>query len=102
MNAEAENFGRGLIDLGLRSQIDNVAFFSETRAEWLISAYGCIKQSIPVVTLHADLGEEALVHGINETKVKCVILSQELLHKLKNMLPLIRVVSTIVNYIFLH
>jgi len=44
-------------------------------------------QSIPLVTLYATLGDEALIHGINETEVTCVITSQELLPKFKNILP---------------
>jgi len=86
MDSEAESFGRGLRELGLRPK-ENVVLFAETRAEWLISAFGCMKQSIPLVTLYATLGEDALIHGINETEVTCVITSQELLPKFKNILP---------------
>ena len=86
MDSEAESFGRGLRELGLRPK-ENIVLFAETRAEWLISAFGCMKQSIPLVTLYATLGEDALIHGINETEVTCVITSQELLPKFKNILP---------------
>ena len=95
MNVEASNFGRGLIELGLKVK-QNIALFSETRAEWLISANGCMKQSMPVVTLYANLGEDALVDGINETEVNCVITSQELLPKFKNILPRTPQVSVLV------
>ena len=61
--------------------------FAETRAEWLISANGCMKQNMPIVTLYATLGDDAIIHGINETEVSCVITSQELLPKFKNILP---------------
>ena len=98
MNEEARNFGRGLLELGLKAK-ESVAFFSETRAEWLISANGCMNQSMPVVTLYANLGDEALVHCINETEVKCVITSQELLHKFKDILPLTPGVLILVNFI---
>lgn len=86
VNRETENFGCGLREIGLKTK-ENVVIFAETRAEWLISAYGCLIQSMPLVTLYATLGQEALIHGINETEVSCVITSQELLPKFRNILP---------------
>jgi len=85
-DSEAESFGRGLRELGLKAK-ENVVLFAETRAEWLIAANGCMKQNMPLVTLYATLGEDALIHGINETEVTCVITSQDLLPKFKNILP---------------
>ena len=102
MNVEAGNFGRGLLELGLKAK-DNIALFSETRAEWLIGANGCMKQSMPVVTLYANLGEDALVHAMNETEVTCVITSQELLSKFENILQRTPNVSFLVtNCTILH
>ncbi len=86
MDNEAESFGRGLRELGIRAK-ENVVLFAETRAEWLIASNGCMKQNMPLVTLYATLGEDALIHGINETEVSCVVTSQELLPKFKNILP---------------
>lgn len=96
MDSEAESFGRGLRELGLKAK-DNVVLFAETRAEWLIAANGCMKQNMPLVTLYATLGEDALIHGINETEVSCVITSQELLPKFKNILPCTPNVSILVR-----
>lgn len=97
MNTEAENFGRGLRELGLKP-FENVVIFAETRAEWLIAAIGCMKQNMPIVTLYASLGDDALIHGINETDVSCIVTSQQLLEKFKNILP-----STAnVNLLVLH
>jgi long-chain acyl-CoA synthetase len=101
MDSEAESFGRGLRELGLRPK-ENVVLFAETRAEWLISAFGCMKQSIPLVTLYATLGEDALIHGINETEVTCVITSQELLPKFKNILPCTPNVTVLVKQLFTY
>lgn len=41
---------------------------------------------VAVVTLYATLGEEAIVHGINESEVSFVITSGELLPKFKGIL----------------
>ncbi|KAK7790099.1 hypothetical protein R5R35_012622 [Gryllus longicercus] len=83
----AANFGRGLRELGQPPR-HNIVIFAETRAEWLIAAHGCFKQSIPVVTIYATLGEEAIAHGINETEVSVVITSHDLLPKFKKILAM--------------
>ncbi|XP_069684265.1 fatty acid CoA ligase Acsl3-like isoform X1 [Periplaneta americana] len=81
----AASFGRGLRLLGQVPRA-NVVIFAETRAEWLVAAHGCFKQSIPLVTIYATLGDDAIAHGINETEVSLVITSHDLLPKFKNIL----------------
>ncbi|XP_042229969.1 long-chain-fatty-acid--CoA ligase 4-like, partial [Homarus americanus] len=81
----AHKFGCGLRAVGHRPK-QNIVIFAETRKEWLISAIGCFRQSIPLCTLYATLGDEAVVHGINETEVTHVITSHELLPKFKTIL----------------
>lgn len=46
MEREAKYFGAGLRELGCQP-VKNVVMFAETRAEWMIAAHGCFKQSIP-------------------------------------------------------
>jgi long-chain acyl-CoA synthetase len=99
MDNEAESFGRGLRELGINAK-ENVVLFAETRAEWLIASNGCMKQNMPLVTLYATLGEDALIHGINETEVSCVVTSQELLPKFKNILPCTPNVTVLVINIY--
>jgi len=53
MDSEAESFGRGLRELGLKAK-ENVVLFAETRAEWLIAANGCMKQNMPLVKLFVN------------------------------------------------
>lgn len=43
---EAGWFGAGLRELGCQPR-DNLVVFAETRAEWMVAAHGCFKQSIP-------------------------------------------------------
>ncbi|KAK3888793.1 hypothetical protein Pcinc_007177 [Petrolisthes cinctipes] len=81
----AENFGRGLRTVGHQPH-ENIIIFAETRVEWMVAAIGCFKQSIQLCTLYATLGDEAVIHGINETQVKHVITSHELLPKFKTLL----------------
>jgi long-chain acyl-CoA synthetase len=88
-------FGRGLRELG---QLPHkpIAIYAETRAEWIMSAFGALSQSMHVTTLYTNLGDEAIVHGINETEVTCVVTSYELLNKFKTMLKECPKVTTLV------
>ncbi|KAL5076122.1 hypothetical protein RYX36_015106 [Vicia faba] len=80
--ARVSSFASGLLKLG--HNIDSrVAIFSDTRAEWLIALQGCFRQSITVVTIYASLGEDALIHSLNETQVSTLICDVKLLNKLE-------------------
>jgi len=81
----ANNFGKGLRETGL-NPMDRICIFAETKADWLVCALGCFKQTFPLVTLYANLGDDAIVHGVNETEVTHVITTHELLPKFKNVL----------------
>ncbi|XP_023945055.2 long-chain-fatty-acid--CoA ligase 4 isoform X1 [Bicyclus anynana] len=92
---EARQFGAGLRALGAAPR-RNVVMFAETRAEWMLAAHGCFTQSVPVVTIYATLGDEAIAHGINETEVSTVITTHELLPKFKKILARTPRVDTII------
>ncbi|CAB4065677.1 ACSL [Lepeophtheirus salmonis] len=79
------DFGKGLRELGLETK-ENICIFAESKAEWMISALGCFKQTFPLVTLYANLGEDAIAHGVNQTQVSHLITTHDLLPKLKNVL----------------
>ncbi|XP_071053197.1 long-chain-fatty-acid--CoA ligase 4 isoform X2 [Onthophagus taurus] len=95
VNELATNFGKGIRELGNRPR-ENIAIFAETRSEWMIAAQGLFKQSIPVVTLYATLGDDAIAHGINETEVTTVITSYELMPKFKTILARTPSVKTLI------
>lgn len=88
-------FGRGLRELGQQPK-HNIVIFAETRAEWMIAAHGCFKQNIPIVTIYATLGDDGVVHGINETEVTTVITTHDLLPKFKQLLAQLPNVKNIV------
>lgn len=97
VEVEAQFFGKGMRELGMDPK-EKVVIFAETRAEWMISAHGLFKQSCTVCTIYATLGEDGVAFGINETEVKYVITSHELMPKLKNILAQIPTVHTIVFF----
>ncbi|KAG5888285.1 hypothetical protein JTB14_006672 [Gonioctena quinquepunctata] len=95
VNTLADHFGKGLREMGNKPG-DNLAIFAETRAEWMIAAHGIFKQNIPLVTIYATLGDEAIAHAINETEVTTIITSFDLLSKFEKILPMIPRVKTLV------
>ena len=64
----------------------------------MLTAQACFKQSIPVVTLYTNLGEDAIAHGLNETEVDTVITSHELLPKFKRILGKTPTVKNIIFF----
>nr|CAB3456657.1 unnamed protein product [Digitaria exilis] len=80
------NFASGLIKMGHKLD-SHAAIFSDTRAEWIIAAQGCFRQNLTVVTIYASLGEDALVHSLNEvpciwTQVSTLVCDSKQLKKL--------------------
>lgn len=61
-------FGKGLLLTGLKIR-ENVLIFAETRPEWMIVAQACFRENLPLITLYATLGEDAIVHAVNQTEV---------------------------------
>lgn len=91
----AAAFGRGLRECGQEPR-KNIVIFAETRAEWMIAAHGCFKQSMSIVTVYATLGDEGVAHCISETEVTTVITSHDLLPKFKVLLDKCPQVDTII------
>ena len=56
-------------------------------------------KNIAVATVYTNLGDDAVVHAINETKSSVVVTSQELLPKLHQLLEQVNVISSVV---FIH
>ncbi|CAI0383449.1 unnamed protein product [Linum tenue] len=75
------NFASGMIRLG-HDVGSRAAIFAETRAEWYIAFQGCFRQKITVVTIYASLGEDALIHSLNETEVSTLICDSKQLKRL--------------------
>jgi len=88
-------FGKGLIELGQEPRTA-ISIFAETRAEWIMSALGAFSQSLHVSTLYTNLGDDAIIHGINETEVNLVVTSHELMPKFRTMLEKCPKVKTLV------
>ncbi|XP_018025786.1 long chain acyl-CoA synthetase 9, chloroplastic isoform X3 [Hyalella azteca] len=65
---------------------DRISIFAETRADWFISAMGCLQQRVAVCTVYTTLSDDAIVHALTETEVKMVFTSCEVLPRLSRLL----------------
>ncbi|KAJ7964675.1 Long chain acyl-CoA synthetase [Quillaja saponaria] len=91
------NFSSGLVKFG--HDVDSrAAIFSDTRPEWLIALQGCFRQNITVVTIYASLGEDALVHSLNETQVSTLICDSKQLRKLDSISSRLTSVQNIIYF----
>jgi hypothetical protein len=62
-------FSAGLGTLGVTAG-DRVTIYAETRAEWMVACLGAFNRAAAVATVYANLGDDAVVHALNETKVE--------------------------------
>uniref|UniRef100_A0A0K0G178 long-chain-fatty-acid--CoA ligase n=1 Tax=Strongyloides venezuelensis TaxID=75913 RepID=A0A0K0G178_STRVS len=60
-----KNIEKGFKKLGVNKG-SRVIIYAETRKEWLLTALACFRYGLPIVTVYATLGEEAVAHAINE------------------------------------
>ncbi|KAK8541653.1 hypothetical protein V6N13_137753 [Hibiscus sabdariffa] len=91
------HFASGLVNFG--HNVDTrVAIFSETRAEWQIAFQGCVRQNITVVTIYASLGEDALIHSLNETQVSTLICESKQLKKLAAIHPNLKTITNVIYF----
>lgn len=83
---KVKGFSVGMRNLGLGSG-DRVAMFAETRAEWFISAVGCLTNNTSVVTLYTNLPNDSIAESIKETEVHTAITTHDLLPRFFKIAP---------------
>uniref|UniRef100_A0A7N0TK19 AMP-dependent synthetase/ligase domain-containing protein n=1 Tax=Kalanchoe fedtschenkoi TaxID=63787 RepID=A0A7N0TK19_KALFE len=91
------NFASGLVRFGHQSD-SRVAIFSDTRAEWLIAFQGCFRQNLTVVTIYTSLGDDALVHSLNETEVSTLVCESKQLKKLASISSSLKTIRHVIYF----
>lgn len=80
--ARIDAIGRGFLTLDAQPG-DKILIFSETRSEWLLTAFAAFKHGLTLVTLLPTVAEDGVKHAINESGVEIVVTSHESLPKIE-------------------
>eukprot|EP01129_Flabellula_baltica_P014868 TRINITY_DN725_c0_g1_i1.p1 TRINITY_DN725_c0_g1~~TRINITY_DN725_c0_g1_i1.p1 ORF type:complete len:662 (-),score=170.38 TRINITY_DN725_c0_g1_i1:549-2534(-) len=88
-------FGSGLRALGLNPG-DKMSIYEDTRMEWTIGAFGCLSQSIIVMTVYSNLGEDNIVHALNQAEISHILTNGKLLGRILDNLDRIETLKTII------
>lgn len=78
---QIEDLAGGLWSSGIRPG-DKVVLWADSRHEWMLLAQAVFRIGGIISTLYSTLGDEGVVHGINETEATHIITSSDLLPKL--------------------
>eukprot|EP01117_Protostelium_nocturnum_P004987 TRINITY_DN1808_c0_g1_i1.p1 TRINITY_DN1808_c0_g1~~TRINITY_DN1808_c0_g1_i1.p1 ORF type:complete len:714 (+),score=293.79 TRINITY_DN1808_c0_g1_i1:148-2289(+) len=89
---EVINVGNALVseEFGSLKAQKMLGIYADTSAQWLSTAHGCFSQNIVVVTIYANLGEEGLIHAINDTSLTHLLTDGPLLPALYKILDKVK------------
>ena len=79
--AKAVCLGKGLREVGVKPR-DRVVIYANTSAEWMICAIGAFRQSLSLVTIYTNLGDEGVLHGVTQTEASIVVVHRVGVHLL--------------------
>ncbi|KAK6057693.1 hypothetical protein COOONC_04749 [Cooperia oncophora] len=57
---------------------DRIGIYAQNRAEWLITALGCVQQSIIIVPLYDTLGADAASFIVSQAEISVVVVDSQL------------------------
>lgn len=77
-----DNIARGFMAVGVRPG-DVVLILAETRLEWMLSAQAIFRLGATIATLYTTLGQEGILHGINQTEVTHIVTTFDVVPQIK-------------------
>jgi len=80
-------FAAGMVKATGLQPKERIVIYGETQRDWMVAALAAFRQGIAIVTIYATLGEEGVVHGINQTKATSVVADSKLLSVLVKAAP---------------
>ena len=78
---KVDNIAKGLYEIGIRPG-DRVVIYADTQSDWFFCCLAIAKLNATLVTLYSNLGDSGVMYGMNQTKAKYVITTEELMNKL--------------------
>lgn len=95
VNDASTQIGNGFTKLGLVAG-DKICIFAETRVEWMETALACFKNNFAIVTLYPNLGDDAVIHAINQTKPSVLVTSKDICNRFSGVLGRIPGLETLI------
>lgn len=95
IDVRIDNIMRGLLLNGIKPG-DKVIIFMETRPEWMLFAQALYRMGATLATVYATLGDEGVIHVIQEVESSHILTSSDLLPKVKNIRPRIPKLTTVI------
>ncbi|KAJ2082273.1 long-chain fatty acid-CoA ligase [Coemansia sp. RSA 988] len=91
------NLGAGFRSMGVKPK-GRVLIYAPTSREWQLCAFGAFSQSMQVVTAYDTLGENGLLHAMNQAKVEIAFLKADQMPILARIMDQIETVKHVVFY----
>ncbi|RWS24448.1 long chain fatty acid CoA ligase-like protein [Leptotrombidium deliense] len=82
LDKRIDDVAKGLMSFGVKPG-DTVMILAETRLEWYLTAQSVFRLGATIGTLYTTLGNDAIVHGLNETGVSHLVTTFDILPKLE-------------------
>ncbi|CAG8596609.1 681_t:CDS:2 [Acaulospora morrowiae] len=87
--------GAGLVKLGVHKNA-KVTVFASTSINWMLFTHGCFEQGITIVTAYDTLGEQGLLHSMNESEVQAIFTNADLFPVVKKVIEKIPTLELLV------
>jgi len=87
------NIGTNLHGFGSFKKGDKMGIYLDTCMEWQLIAQACFRYGVVLCTCYANLGEDALVHVVNECELETMVVGSNgigNLEKLKSRMPTLK------------
>lgn len=94
---QVEAINRGLYAVGFKKH-DPIAIYSETGFDFMISMIASGKAGALIVTVFHTLTDQGLIHALNQTKVKIIFVSFELVDRVHGFVKNCPHLKTIIYY----
>src|SRR5436190_17273825 len=80
----ARSFANGLIKNGFKHG-DSIALFAENSPEWIATALGIIRAGMVAVPLDVQLGDETLVHTLQDSEARAIITTRKRVERIEKL-----------------
>ncbi|KAJ2709584.1 long-chain fatty acid-CoA ligase, partial [Coemansia spiralis] len=90
--------GAGLAHIAGDAGVRRVAIYAPTSREWTLCMLGCFSQGMQVVTAYDTLGDEGLLHAVNQAQARVLVVKADQLPVVARVADRVQTVRTIVYY----